>query len=103
MVKDGGRANRWLAKGLPPTVTFLGRQIMDGSPGLLAPALLVVRGFAGTRLESQVLASAYDRLLPAGRYSPHIARDTDAAPATVSWPRLEIADADLLSFSRKGA
>ena len=57
---------------------------MDGSPGLLALALPVVRGFAGTRLESQLLASAYDWLLPAKRHLRDLAQSVDDELTTAS-------------------
>lgn len=76
---------------------------MEGSPRLLAPALPVVRGFAGTRLESQLLASAYEQLLPGWRHFRHTARDIDAALAVDSWPSPEAVRTDTLTPSRIGA
>ena len=76
---------------------------MDGSPRLLAPALQVVRGFAGTRLETQLLASAYDRVLPGSRYCRHTAQDLDAALAANSWPNPEAVGPDELTLSQIGA
>lgn len=55
---------------------------MDGSPRLAAPALLVVRGFAGMRQESQLLAAAYDRLLPVALDSRCGMHPATGAPAT---------------------
>lgn len=46
---------------------------MDGTPRLLSPAMHVLRSFAGTRLESQLLASAYERLLPRMQTSGNVA------------------------------
>ncbi len=76
---------------------------MDGLSRLLAPALQVARGFAGTRLETQLLASAYDRLLPGARYSRHTAQDIGAAVAADSCPSLEVFGTDELTPSRIGA
>jgi hypothetical protein len=75
---------------------------MDGSPRSLAPALPVVRGFAGTRLESQLLASAYDRLLPGSRYSRPTAQDIDTALVADPWPSPETIGTDELTPSRIG-
>lgn len=76
---------------------------MDGSLKLLAPALLVWRDFAGTRLEAQLLASVYDRLSPSVLDSHRGEHAPAGTPATNSWPRPEAAAANEFISSRGGA
>jgi hypothetical protein len=92
-----------LAKGLPPAIITLGRQTMDGAIRLHAPALLARRDFVATRLETQLLASAYDLLLPVARGSDRAASAQDDPRAASSESPRKAADVHRPALQRKGA